>query len=83
MQALEPPAPPVAEYDKLCIFRLADEPAGRDVADESPVHPHVGVELLPAGEPFPEYLVPFVAVDPPIHTQDGKDSDVAPGVQCD
>jgi hypothetical protein len=80
MQAVEAATAPTSEDDKLGGFGLVDQPAGRDIADESPAHLHVGVDFLPAGEPFAEHLLPFVAVVPPIHAQDGKDPDVAPGV---
>ena len=83
MQAVEPAAAPTSEHDKLGALGLVDEPAGRNVTDESPVHLHVRVDFSPSGQPFAEHLVPFVAVDPPIHAQDRKDPDVAPGVQRD
>jgi hypothetical protein len=67
MQSVEPAAAPTSEHDKLGAPGLVDEPPRWNLTDESPVHLHVGVAFSPSGQPLAEHLVPFVAVDPPIH----------------
>jgi hypothetical protein len=42
MQAVEAATAPASEDHEMGSFGVVDEPAGRNVAYESPVHLHVG-----------------------------------------
>ena len=77
------PAAATASQDyELGILGLVDQPAVRDVTDQSPVHVYVWVAFLPAGQSFTQQLCAFVAVGSPVHAEDGKDPHVAPSLQC-